>query len=203
MTGKILLNEYKLTYTLNDTDNDSNEYLFEFDNIVSMESELGRGLYTEGTGNLRNVKAATNEVLFVFRKTLEHFEDSFKTLNGTYDTSWTNTEGKNEQYTANTTSSHYLKSLKGRLLNWDPNHTNLSIYKWAEHIINGVFDRGVVVVQAKIVDPTENTGIFMNFLELTDAIPLKAIIKRNPYRGVNVAELTIVADSLKVYDLDI
>lgn len=174
-----LQNNYVLSYKFVDTENMESHFNFIFDNIVDMKTELGGGLYTEGTGNLRHVKGATNPVTFVFRKTLLDIKSADTT------DVWQRFDIK---------EIDQFDFLSGNVM-------NISIFQWAEKINKGKLDSGEVTIYAylRAVDAeyleSKNDG-YVEFLKLNNALPISAVMKRNPYRGVDVAEITFVAEGM-------
>jgi hypothetical protein len=182
-----LRNNYLLVYGNDD------RLSFRFDNIVSMQADLGVGLYTEGTGNLAYVKGATNPVKMIFSKTLE--------MGGGKD----DTEHKpfigRRRFAVNDDSEFstiYNVNTK-KNITWK----ETSIFQWAEAINGGAtVDKFDLTIYASLVDGNDKQASrFVNFIELKGAIPVLANIKRNPYRGKNKAELTFVADGITTHDI--
>ncbi|MCY7294215.1 hypothetical protein [Alteromonas sp. a30] len=186
MAAHFINNQFILVY--HDASYQAGKYSeFHFDNIVGMKADVGIGLYTEGTGNLANVKAATNPVEFTFRQSLKVSSgdtvQNYRRFKNDY---------KGRSTVDDVTSDVDPISGKGSI--------ERSIYKWAEIINKGALDRNTVKVYVGNGDPSGTSYNFRPFIELTNGIPQKAIIKRNPYKGANVAELTFIADAMKVTD---
>ena len=182
MAARFINNQFILVY--HDASYEAGKYSeFHFDNIVGMKADVGIGLYTEGTGNLANVKGATNPVEFTFRQSLNVSSGDVV-----------------QNY------RRFKNDYKGRSANEDVDPISgtgsieRSIYKWAEIINKGALDRNTVKVYVGTGNPSGTSYSFMPFIELTNGIAQKAIIKRNPYKGANVAELTFIADAMKVTD---
>ncbi len=207
-TLEFINSQYILVYK-HSTNKDNPIYSeFHFDNIVNMKADLGIGLYTEGTGNLANVKAATNPVEFTFRQSIKSGSSvDFRDYKRDYRAiqTVTSTTGQGDSATTTTTKS-YVDPITGF------NSKERSIFKWAEMINKGEIDRATLIIYAwkttqnrsSVTDTAlpaqsehSSTGL-LEFIELTNAIPKAAIIKRNPYKGANVAELSFVADSMSV-----
>jgi len=152
---------------------------FRFDSIVSMEAELGVGLYTEGTGNLHYSKGATNPIQFVFRKTLDITNKS-----------GTKILGKRLYQLGKNTSLSF----------GDRSDQELSIFKWAELINSGKIDRAPVHVYSKIIGENDKEVLGSQgsvcIFRLTNAIATNAVIRQNPHQDINVAELTFVAQAI-------
>ena len=199
-TLEFINSQYILVYE--DTSFDQKCSEFHFDNIVNMKADLGIGLYTEGTGNLANVKAATNPVEFTFRQSIKssdtvNFRDYKRDYRAIQTTAATTTTAE---------SKAYVDPITGE------GSKERSIFKWAEMINAGKIDRATLKIYAWKTTQTRSsvtatalpaqsehsdTGL-LEFIVLTNAIPKAAIIKRNPYKGANVAELSFVADSMSV-----
>jgi len=179
-----LKNEYHLTF-LHEADTNTDLEIpnmwptFRFDSIVSMEAELGVGLYTEGTGNLHYSKGATNPIQFVFRKTLDITNDSGAKILG----------------------KRLYQLGKDTSLSFDSrSEQELSIFKWAELINSGRIERAPVHVYSKIIDESGKEVLGAEgsvcIFRLTNAIATNAVIRQNPYQDINVAELTFVAQAI-------
>lgn len=176
-----------------------------FHSIPKFHADLGTGLYTEGTGNLYNVKAATNPVEVVFRKhqqdidpasgqdhikmrtvLLEKFNGLLKQQGLDGLAVATRVEDKN--VTANTPI------------------TDSTIYEWLAAVNGGSYDRQTFTVFG-VVDTYSPNGAndlptqvkrteVMPLFTLNGAILIDADIRRNPHRGVTFSELKFVADSV-------
>ncbi len=177
---------------------------FHFDNIVKMKADLGTGLYTEGSGNLANVKAATNPVYFTFRQTLQVKEDGTPTSYRRLKRGFTNNFSIGiKDGTPKSISNSQVGSISGGQYTAIPeNETAVerSIFKWAEMINGGQIDRAPVTIFGSFSETVNSCTEFVPVVNLKGAIPLEARIKRNPYKGVNVAELDFVADSMSFFD---
>ena len=202
-----LRNNYLLVYGNKD------KLSFRFDNIVSMQADLGVGLYTEGTGNLAYVKGATNPVKMIFSKTLEMG-------GGENDTDHKPFVGRRrfsvkKKSIGDITIVHSyddhtpLTDENGKVKTVNLEET--SIFQWAEAINSGsTVDKFDLTVYALLDEEDgmddnkvkyKRASRFVNFIELKGAIPVLANIKRNPYRGKNKAELTFVADGITTHDI--
>ncbi|MEC4725821.1 hypothetical protein HWQ46_09725 [Shewanella sp. D64] len=200
-----LRNNYLLVYGNDDG------LSFRFDNIVSMQADLGVGLYTEGTGNLAYVKGATNPVKMIFSKTLEmgggKDDTEHKPFIGRRRFSVKNKSIGDITIVKSYKDPSPLTHEDGTNKTVSPEET--SIFQWAETINGGTtVDKFDLTVYALLdeEDGMDNkkgkykqASRFVNFIELKGAIPILANIKRNPYRGKNKAELTFVADGITTH----
>jgi hypothetical protein len=201
MADSFLQNNFILVYQYDhgvekQEDGDASQWLsFRFDNIVNMQSSLDMGLYTEGTGHLKYSKGATNPVSFVFRKTLKISDDASGPYTGKRRF---NVSG---QGVIPTTDNQNRIVLIGEASFFQES----SIFEWAEAINGGSIDAADVFVYARRFDgggdSKVTTGDYSELITLARAYPVSAIIKRNPYKGVNVAEIKFVADSMTTQPL--
>ncbi len=191
------------------------EMTFIFDLIFNLHADLGTSLYTEGTGNLFNVKGATNPVKAVFRKNTS--TDDFTTNNipkikqgenilfSTFDTS----DLKKivgieitDDLTLNDGSYHHLDEIA--ISDEPEDNDESSIYEWIDALNSAAtFDKSDFKVHGEIEavfkgdrDITET--YIIPIFELKGAILVDAVIRRNVYKegGRSFSELTFVVDSL-------
>ena len=168
--------------------------IFIFDLIFNLHTDLGTALYTEGTGNLINVKAATNPVKAVFRK---------NTLNSD------SKQGENILFSEYSTSNYSEINSSEFSQTTDPYSTDKenSIYEWIGALNSAIgLDSETFTVYGEIEAEFETDGTssikkkyIIPLFELTGAILVDAVIRRNVYKegGRSFSELTFVVDSLK------
>ena len=202
--------------------------MFHFDNLIHLHADLGMGLYTEGTGNLAYVKGATNPVKLVVSQSLTYPSvDGSSTEFTTGEVkstvsinAETDTDGKivstNKIHTAsapqkvnitpkaNINAGFSKRSASvSKFTDYNDDANFLSVFEWAAIINAGQVEKSTVVIYSKKAkyendDKRVASKEFSIVFELSGAIPIVAQIKRNPYRGKNKAELTFVADAIKV-----
>lgn len=175
---------------------------FHFDNIVKMKADLGTGLYTEGTGNLANVKGATNPVYFTFRQTLRVKDgdsvQSYRRLKRGFTNPFS--ISVKDGTSSKVKTAGRIVGGKYTVVPDGESSVERSIFKWAEMINGGSIDRAPLTIYGSIGATVTDTSEFIPFISMTNAIPLEARIKRNPYIEENVAELDFVADAMSFFD---
>ena len=183
------------------------EKFFIFDLIFNLHADLGTTLYTEGTGNLTNVKAATNPVKAVFRKNTS--SEMFTTTDNSVEK-----QGENILFSRYNTDEYkiFLEDEDGSYLIQDadlPEYETISmehsIYEWIDALNSGTeidrdnfFVYGEIAAEYKTNSISSKKNYLISLFELKGAILVDAVIRRNVYKegGRSFSELTFVVDSL-------
>ena len=180
---------------------------YTFDRIFNFHVDIGTGTYTEGTGNLANIKGATNPVTAKFRK-MQGDNDS-----DTITTGQTVLYNKINEKAIHTINQEITNPTTGKVTQTNnfaptsknPHITDNTIYEWIAKVNAGALDRDDFTVYGEVDIYTINenktvrkkvSNVFLELFELKGTLLTDAVIRRNTYRGQSFSELTFLADSI-------